>query len=640
MLRGPLPALVLGLALLAPLQPASGAGDTDRVFVNRVADHEQFQLFSVPINGTPFTKFVIDAKTEQPYYFWTAVYPFHYHFVNEVLLRGRGAYASIHDFNRRNHEGEERDYLLGSIAYHPAQKIYTFEFLEADRPTAGIIRRTHRVLKGSFFDPGILWRPVGKQDSLRAHLDDVPTIEAGMLEVGGNYQFLNAGKAVGRLNVVRPGTDIAEANLGRDEIVLLYEIPMDISPVAGVIALRFSTPLSHVNLRARAWGIPNIGLKDGLVRTRGLERKWVYLQARRDGFELRAALGKEVRAAKRARQTASRDVRVPAADRAARGLPALSELTAADGRRVGAKAANLGELIRGKTANYEVPPGFAIPFGHYTDFLKHNGLGKQVDKLLKSRKLRKDRAARRQALEDLRAAIRAGQHLPAFRKALLARAQQPPYGGHGFFVRSSTNAEDLEGFNGAGLYDTVPNVRGDEPLLAAVKQVWASLWNVRAYEERDFYRIDHSACFPGVIVQVGVNASAAGVLITHNLYEPSDAESVTINAKHGLGLRVVDGRRVPEQVLYNRRTTTMRIISRSDDPVALVFDEAGGVREVRTENKPVLTEDFVRKLAAAATDVEHIFAGKGPQDIEWLVVDGGVQVVQSRPYVQPETVTR
>ena len=57
-------------------------------------------------------------------------------------------------------------------------------------------------------------------------------------------------------------------------------------------------------------------------------------------------------------------------------------------------------------------------------------------------------------------------------------------GGKGVFVRSSTNAEDLPGFNGAGLYDTVANVRGKAALGEAVKQVWASLWNLRAVEER------------------------------------------------------------------------------------------------------------------------------------------------------------
>ena len=51
----------------------------------------------------------------------------------------------------------------------------------------------------------------------------------------------------------------------------------------------------------------------------------------------------------------------------------------------------------------------------------------------------------------------------------------------------------------------------------------------------------------------------------------------------------------------------------------------------------MLTEDLVKVLAQSATDVERIFSGQGAQDIEWLIADGKVQVVQSRPYVQPKS---
>ena len=44
------------------------------------------------------------------------------------------------------------------------------------------------------------------------------------------------------------------------------------------------------------------------------------------------------------------------------------------------------------------------------------------------------------------------------------------------FVRSSTNSEDLPGFNGAGLYDTLPNVVGKKAIGEALKGVWASVW--------------------------------------------------------------------------------------------------------------------------------------------------------------------
>ena len=47
----------------------------------------------------------------------------------------------------------------------------------------------------------------------------------------------------------------------RTDIALLQESYPDITPVAGILSTTFSTPLSHVNLRATAWDIPNAGYK-------------------------------------------------------------------------------------------------------------------------------------------------------------------------------------------------------------------------------------------------------------------------------------------------------------------------------------------------------------------------------------------
>jgi hypothetical protein len=590
----------------------------------------------VPLDDIPFTKFVIDTKTKTPYYFWTAVYPFHYHFVNEVLRKGRpDAYSDIHAFNKRNHEGSARDYLLGSLAYHPGRKIYTFEFLQADHPSPKMVMDTYAVLRETFYDDGMLWRPVGKhQLALRDSVPGVPVVGPGMLETTGDYQFLNGGAAVGRLRIVPADVDTTQLDFERDEIVVLAEVPMDIQPVAGVISVQFSTPLSHVALRARAWGIPNIGLKTALARAQRLDGRWVFLQARPDGFDLRAATPPEISQAKLLKRHSQRPVYVPPIDLGRRGLPTLAEITSKDIESVGAKAANLGSLYKNKNARWDVPPGFVVPFAHYVEFLRENGLDKKIQAFVTDQALKTDRVARRKALNALRQAVRDGKLSKQFKKMLFAKLEGPDYVGKGVFVRSSTNAEDLDGFNGAGLYDTVPNVMGKENVSAAIKRVWSSLWNVRAYEEREYYRIDHKSCFPAVLLQVGVNATAAGVMITTNIYDAKDSMSVTINAKHGLGLRVVDGKKLPEQVLFDRRTNTMRIISRSDDDIAVVFDKAGGVKEVKTGGKPVLTEKLVKMLAASATDVERIFPGKGPQDIEWLIVDGKVQLVQSRPYVQ------
>ena len=67
--------------------------------------------------------------------------------------------------------------------------------------------------------------------------------------------------------------------------------------------------------------------------------------------------------------------------------------------------------------------------------------------------------------------------------------------------RSSTNNEDLAGFNGAGLYDSHTHRPDEGPLSETVRQVWSSLWTFRGTEEREFHRIDHLAAAMGVLVQ-------------------------------------------------------------------------------------------------------------------------------------------
>ena len=58
--------------------------------------------------------------------------------------------------------------------------------------------------------------------------------------------------------------------------------------------------------------------------------------------------------------------------------------------------------------------------------------------------------------------------------------------------RSSTNNEDLPNFNGAGLYDSKtqhPEETEEDGISKSLKQVYASLWNSRAFIERDFHRM-------------------------------------------------------------------------------------------------------------------------------------------------------
>jgi phosphoenolpyruvate synthase/pyruvate phosphate dikinase len=139
-------------------------------------------------------------------------------------------------------------------------------------------------------------------------------------------------------------------------------------------------------------------------------------------------------------------------------------------------------------------------------------------------------------------------------------------------------------------------------------------------EERKRFGIEPRSVFSGVFVQVGVNATSAGVLVTKNLYDPRDNHTYTINAKRGLGLSVVSGTTVPEQVLYNIKYPGARVLSRSDDATMLVFDAQGGIKEVPAASAaPVLSEARARALSLAAAKLVKVFPDSGPLDIEWVL---------------------
>jgi rifampicin phosphotransferase len=91
---------------------------------------------------------------------------------------------------------------------------------------------------------------------------------------------------------------------------------------------------------------------------------------------------------------------------------------------------------------------------------------------------------------------------------------------------------------------------------------------------------------------------------------------------------------VAEQLIYRPDPESIQILTRSTDDAKLVFDEAGGVRELPVEaGRLVLTDATARRLAYAGRKIEGMSNGV-PQDIEWLIIGDTIHIVQSRPYLR------
>jgi hypothetical protein len=632
------------LALLACVIPAHAdkaapnvpAGKSSRVFVREIKDDATWVTYSRTLGSDTFGKYVLDLKTDEIYFFDVNLFKLHTDFVFQVIYRKPVTNEALVEFIK-NYDANKPRFILGYVTHHLKVDEWTFSFWEGDGIKPADLKRARAKLQKSFFQGARLkFRPDSPmQEKLLPELKDIPTITNDKIYKASNYQSFNNGKSTGVLRIVPASAKFEDLVFERDQIVILQESYPDITPVSGILSTKFSTPLSHVNLRAKTWNIPNAGMKDAATKYKALDGKVVVLSVADVEYELREASEAEITAWKDAKK-AARTIKVPAADLKTKDLRALKKIRAKDVKIYGAKTANLGEIAGRKPDGVNVPDGFGIPFFYYVQHLKKNGLDKEIDAMLADERWQTDAAWRKASTGAMKDKIMKAPIDKKFLDAAWGKVKKD-LKGKGVFVRSSTNAEDLEGFNGAGLYDTVPNVKSKEQLGDAIRQVWGSLWNFMAVEERGLFGIDHRTCYPGILVQIGVNATAAGVLITKNLYDPDDPNSYTINAKRGLGLRVVAGTTVPEQIIFDTSNYGTKIISRSDDPTMLVFDEqTGGVKEVPNDNKDVILSEYrAYLLAMACKKLIPLFAwsSKYPLDIEWVFEGDKVWIVQARPYM-------
>lgn len=577
----------------------------------------------------PQVMFAIDRSASPPRVHWidTRRYAFHLAFLQARHL----TLADADAFNAANYSRPDRRFVLGSVVRYPRLARYGVEFWEGDVIEPDLLSTMMTQLQARFHAP-LTFKPNSDQQRVAAGRAGLSTISIDEAFGSREQLVLNGGRAVGRLVVVPEG---GKDDLRPGDIALLSATPIRLPPVAGVIASSFATPISHVNLLAKAWAIPNVYRADAVRLWGGLNGRQVVLTTDGPRVEVRPAAPAEVAAAERGR--AARAVRIPRADTAYDGLPVLTEQDRGWSHRTGTKAANLGDLAamarRSGSAGFAVPPGFSVPFTFYDRFIAANGIRGEIDALLADPR-RDDPAWRRAALAHLRARFAAGRIPPTDLAAIEAR-RVAVLGSGGAFVRSSTNAEDLPGFNGAGLYDTVPNVTGGDVLAGAIRTVWGSLWNDRAYAARDAARIDQRAVRAACLVQLGVDADAAGVLTTLDPFdERTEERRVFIAAKRGIGIRVVEGKKIAEQLIWRPDLDSVQVLTRSQDDAMLHFAVDGGVEEVRVDpDRAVLSDGLVRRLGAIGLAFQARFGGR-PQDIEWLVKDGRIMIVQSRDYVR------
>ncbi len=598
--------------------------------LSSVSSRAQFdslaRVYSDKSYPLPHVLFVIDRKSKNKiYYLNSKRYQFHKDFVN-------GNYLSLErgqEFFENNYLKPNRRFLLGTIAYQSPLSKFTFEFWEGDLIPAEQIKTAFDVINKTFFTP-VAFKP----NSSRQDQDSV--LVAGLVRVlqsditqEQEYEPLNLAKGLGRIHIIEKLDDHVE--IGSNEILVLNEVPIQLPPVAGIIVSKPSTPLSHINLLVKGWGVPNAYIKNAHQLLKDYDGRWVSLETKRDTYTIKLADLDQLREYQK-RMAARPDLIRPRSDLTVNRLAPLNQQRAQDVVAYGGKSANLGRLVKARLPGIVVPNGFTVPFSYYDQFVQQNKLDDAIYELMQDQKFVHDPSYRRARLTELREQFRIGTVDESLREAVL-RIANTQYPGKGLFARSSSNSEDLPNFSGAGLYSSVPNVKGDRELIEALKTVWASLWNFEAYEARERAGIDHSKVYMAVLFQEGINADSAGVMITTDPYDKDNKGAIYISAKRGLGIKVVEGKRIAEQIIFRPESNAVQVLTRSAEDSLLTFDESGGVKEIPiTGERAVLTDDMVRRLVKAAQSIKRVFGGKD-QDIEWIYMRGQIYIVQARPFV-------
>lgn len=302
--------------------------------------------------------------------------------------------------------------------------------------------------------------------------------------------------------------------------------------------------------------------------------------------------------------------------------------------RVGGKGRSLSKMVR---EGFNVPDGFIVTTDAYRTFIADNALQTEIiasakpalkdgypafdqcaktigDLILKSPMNDALIAEVKTAYSNLQASNGSAEEIPVA-------------------VRSSANAEDLPGLSFAGQQETYLNVRGENAVVAAVKNCWASLWTAQAISYRHQNGIDQASVAMGVVVQMMVPSEVSGILFTAN---PATGErsEIIINGSFGLGEAVVSGQVTPDTYIISREDFSVQqeVIGPKEQQIVSDGDDGVRMEAVSEEDraKSSISASQRQELCTTAVRIETLYGGL-PQDIEWAFCDGKLHLLQSRP---------
>jgi pyruvate,water dikinase len=545
----------------APQKCEIMAGAAAPDYLQKVGCYDDFKaLASEPLDatipGARSVKVVLDQLDKDALYFQNSVkFKIHHAFADKYLSGpAHPLVPMLAEFNRTQYTSIERRFVLGALTYYEGPKVWTLEIAPYDTATpAMIVKLYDAVARSVYFGGALTFHPTSQTIEGTAKMlpASVKIKTTDQLFAQIDYQPLNTGTAIGQLRFVR-SADLATTYVGFRDIVVLDSSPGDISATAGLISEEFQTPLSHINVLAQNRGTPNMGLRKAMTNPmlRALEGKWCELTVGAFEYSIKEVSMAEADAFWEKHKPVP--VVLPELDATVTDLRNIEDVVVEGNgvslrdaigkgiRAYGAKAA--GYSVIAKTEGVPTRKAFAIPATYYLQFMQANGFFARIDALMADPTFRDQPAVRDAKLRDLRTDILKAPVDAAF-SALLKAKLQSDYPGETMRFRSSTNAEDLDGFPCAGCYDshTGDPVAWDDDLLMAVKKTWATVWKYRTFEERSYHSIDHKKVGMALLVHHNFPMEEAnGVAVTSNPFDQAGLEpGFYVNVQYGGDAEVV-----------------------------------------------------------------------------------------------------
>ena len=594
------------------------------------------------IPGAESAKTIVDRTDDGALHFINSErYPIHYDFAS-TFLSGDGLpiVPDLGSFNTTEYYSPDRRFLLGAVTWYSEPGVFVYELAPYDTSDADMIAEAFRAItEDAYFGEDLLFHPTSSaiEEVAKGLPDDIPIITTDELFAGISYQPLNLGTSMGQLQFYTSSE--VEEYVNYREIVVLDKIPNDISVVAGTITAEFQTPLAHINVLAQNRGTPNMALRGAYddATLRSLEGKWVELTV--DALEWSIREVTEAEATDWWESNRPDPVDVRPMDTSVEGIwkcedildPALDTEDAMPLRvpAFGGKVTHMAAMTR-IGDDVPMPKCLGIPLSWYDDHMRTHGLW-DVYAEYTTRPEWAEPTTRADLLKDLQDQIEdapISAELLAEVRAIIDR----DFDRIKMRFRSSTNAEDLGGFSGAGLYASKSGEWDDDgaDIADAITDVWASVWNPRAWEEREYWGIPHTDVGMAILVNPTYDDEQAnGVAITANLFDASGLEpAFYINVQKG----------EESVVLPEEGDTTDQILYYYESPgQPVVYIRHSNLVP---EGETVMTNAELYELGTALAAIHAHFlpaygrsGGFYAMDTEFKITeDGRLEVKQARPY--------